>query len=203
MKGKILAVSLLNRLEASYEALSEKRMKPEKFLKALEDEVANCSSMDEIDTLMFYSMREDLPGGIETCERIADAGVKGKAAGKLSSDSAESFQFKTVAEHFVAFGKANSKEAFFKFFDLAVSHAKSCLDFEILVSTLTDACRNAEGVMIDPDFIKTRALLEKTLVLAVEEKKKLTLETLAYIAENDLGDKSLAKEIKGAMKKIK
>jgi hypothetical protein len=37
----------------------------------------------------------------------------------------------------------------------------------------------------------------------VETGNKLILETLTYVAENDLGDKSLAKEINAAKKKMK
>jgi hypothetical protein len=200
---KVLTNSLPDRLEAAYEQLSEDKIKAVEFFRILEEETSQCRTLNDVDTIMFYSMLDDTSEGLIACERIADNAIAMLQAEKLQFDTSLSFQYKTLAEHFVAFGKPNSKVAFTKLFDLAVKSARNCFDFEILVSSLVSARNNIHDQSIDTDLKMTRELTFKAFELALIEGNKLSLETLAYVAEHDLGDKKLAKEIKDARKKIK
>jgi hypothetical protein len=187
---EVLANPLLDRLEKVYEQLSEDKIKAVEFFRFLEEEVPQCRTLNDVDTIMFYSMRDDTAEGLTACERIADNAIAMLQAEKLEFDTSLSFQYKTLAEHFVAFGKPNSKVAFTKLFDLAVKSARNCFDFEILVSSLVSARNNINDQSIDADLKMTRELIFKAFELALTEGNKSSLETLAYVAEHDLGDKN-------------
>jgi len=201
--------NLLDDLEKKYEALTEGKTKLGAYHDFILKSVKNCSNLDEVDNLFFYALRDDWEEGIAVCEEIAGEALKLRNAGKIGGlergdkEASKSFEYVTIARAFAAYGKPNSKEFFRKYFDKAISEANSYLDYEILAGTLATARRDMDDTELDPEFTRTRELLNKALELAIKEKAKISLESLASIAEYDLSDKKLAKSIKDSMKKIK
>ena len=203
-----MPANLLDNLEKKYENLTAGKIKLDAYLDFILKSVKSCDSLDDVDTLMFYALRDDWVEGITVCDKIAEEALKLRAIKKIKGlerndkEASVACEYITMAQAFAHFGKPNSKELFRKYFDKAISVADSYLDYEILAGSLAAACRNMEAPELDKDLSETRNLLEIAFKKAVEAKSSISLDALASIAEFDLSDKKLAKSIKDAKKKL-
>jgi hypothetical protein len=196
-------------LEAAYADCSMGKTAIKDYLKFIEETLPKCENMQDVDTLMFYALRDDWAEGLAACERLAEKSLLLRKSNKLlpishqGRNASATYEILEIAKHFAQFGKPQSSLQFLKYFDLAAASASSRLDYEILVTSLAAACRNIDGQTLDPGYQKCRALIDKAFKLAIEDKSSACLDSLAYTAENDIGDKKLAKQIKDARKKLK
>ena len=201
--------AVLDSLEAAYSDCSSGKLSVKDYLKFIEETLSKCEDMEEVDTLMFYALRDDRTEGLSTCERLAEKSLLLRKSRKLKPktiqgrEATPTYELLCIAERFAQFEKPQSSSMFLKYFDLATASASSTLDYEILVTSLAVACRNIDDQTLDPGYEKCRELIDKAFKLAVEDKSTSSLDSLAYTAENDIGDKKLAKRIKDARKKLK
>jgi hypothetical protein len=201
--------SILDSLEAMFEECSLGKLSIKNYLQAMEGFLSECETTEDVDTLMFYSMRGDWPDGLITCEKIAKQAISLRDSKKISDrtiqgrQASETYEFLQLAKHFAKFDKPQSKGQFLKFFDLAVDSAKTYLDHEILTASLTAAIRDMADESVDPGYERSRKLIAEAIPLAIQAKSIVCLESLAYIAEIDINDKKLGKVIKDAKKKLK
>lgn len=196
-------------LEAAYAECTTGNLSVKDYLKVIEGALPKCDSMEDVDSLMFYALRDGWHEGLDACKRLAEKSFALRGSNKLTPitrqgrNASVTYEILQIAKHFAQFGKPQSASEFLKYFDLATAAAGARLDYEILVTSLAEACRNVDDQTIDPDFERCRELIEKAFKVAIEERSTTTLDSLAYTAEVDIGDKKLAKQIKDARKKLK
>ena len=171
--------------------------------------VEKCDDFDDVETLIFYCVKDESGKGIEFAIKVIEKAVllrKNGAIGPVNRNGkivTETVELIILANSIAKFSTPNDKQTYLSLFNKAHTAAKVSFDFQILAASLFSACENFEDPTLDIDFTLTKLLAKKTADLSLEENNLLGIESIESMAKDQLKDKDLAKYVTALKKKIK
>ena len=204
MDDKILEV-----LDSNQSKFEENKIDSTQMGKAICGCVDKCSDFDDVETLVFYCIKDESGSGIGYAKEVVEKALLLRKAGKISPVDrngkavSEAIELLILANSFAKFSRPNDKDTYLSLFSKARVVAGGSFDFQMLAGSLYDACKNIEDSNIDPDFALTKELIKKAADLSFEENSLQGIEDMASMAKSQINDKDLVKYVTALKKKLK
>ncbi len=196
-------------LEENAGKFNNKEIDSTQMLKKVEEFFDQCTDFDDVEKLISYCLYDESGAGIVVAKSLAQRAVTQRAQGKIGPTDrfgksvSQAVENLILAKSFAQYATPHDKNEFMMYFNKANELASDSFDYRLLAGRLYEACRDIGDPTIDPDFVRTKTLMQRAVDLSVQENSLPGLEDMESMAKTQINDKDYAKSITALKKKVK